>query len=75
MVHSDWPEWTLLPGIGETLAKRIVQNRSERGLFRHHADLLRVSGVGSRTFERMRPYLLPLPEENHLPEQDVAARE
>jgi competence protein ComEA len=66
--NADWPEWTLLPGIGETLAKRIVQNRDERGRFRSHADLLRVSGVGPRTMERMRPYLLPLPEENAHPE-------
>jgi len=70
---ADWPEWTLLPGIGETMAKRIVQDRSERGLFRDHADLRRVSGIGPRTFERMRPYLLALPEQNDLAEQEAAA--
>ena len=73
--RADWPEWTLLPGVGETMAKRIVQHRSERGLFRSHADLLRVSGVGPRTFDRMRPYLLPLPESADRLEQEVAARE
>ncbi|MBI2478982.1 MAG: helix-hairpin-helix domain-containing protein [Planctomycetia bacterium] len=73
--EATWPEWTLLPGVGETLAKRIVQNRDERGPFRNHADLLRVSGVGPRTFERMRPYLLPLPETDDLPEQEAVARQ
>lgn len=72
--HADWPEWTLLPGVGETMAKRIVLDRSERGPFRAHTDLLRVSGVGPRTFDRMRPYLLPLPEAVDSPEQEVAAR-
>ncbi|MEO8494827.1 MAG: helix-hairpin-helix domain-containing protein [Planctomycetota bacterium] len=70
---ADWPEWTVLPGVGETLAKRIVRYRSERGPFRHHAELLQVSGIGPRTFDRMRPYLLPLPPIDDLPEQDVAA--
>lgn len=69
MVHSDWPEWTLLPGVGETMARRIVQERTERGQFRDHADLQRVKGIGPRTFERIRPYLLPLPEQ----EQDAEA--
>jgi hypothetical protein len=26
-----------------------------------HEDLLRVSGIGPRTLERMKPYLLPMP--------------
>ncbi|MCA9121541.1 MAG: helix-hairpin-helix domain-containing protein [Planctomycetaceae bacterium] len=58
MNSAEWPEWTLLPGVGETLAKRIVQNREELGAFRSHEDLLRVSGVGPRTLDRMRPHLL-----------------
>jgi competence protein ComEA len=70
---ADWPEWTLLPGVGETMAKRIVQDRSERGLFRDHAELRRVSGLGPRTFERMRPYLLALPQQNDLAEREAAA--
>jgi competence protein ComEA len=73
--RADWPEWTLLPGVGEATARRIVQHRSERGLFRSHADLMRVSGVGPRTLDRMRPYLLPLPAAGDRLEQEVAARE
>jgi competence protein ComEA len=60
--QADWPEWSVLPGIGETLAKRIVQARHQRGPFRRHEDLLHVHGIGPRTLERIRPYLLPIPE-------------
>lgn len=58
---ADWPEWTLLPGIGETLAKRVVELRDARGgEFHEHKDLLKVKGIGPRTFERIQPYLLPI---------------
>ena len=59
---AGWAEWTLLPGIGETLAKRIVESREHAGPFRRHEDLLRVAGIGPRTLDRLRPYLLPLAE-------------
>ncbi|MBC8354872.1 MAG: helix-hairpin-helix domain-containing protein [Planctomycetes bacterium] len=70
---AEWPEWTLLPGVGETLAKRIVQNRDEQGRFRSHEDVGRVNGIGPRTIERMRAYLLPLSEEGDRTEQELAA--
>ncbi len=72
---ADWPEWTLLPGVGETLAKRIVEHRNTRGQFHNHADLLGVNGIGPRTFERMRPYLLPLPNAEDLAEQAAATQQ
>lgn len=58
--RADWPEWTLLPRIGETLARRIVESRESAGLFESHDDLLRVSGIGPKTLANVRPYLLPL---------------
>lgn len=57
--QADWPELTQLPGIGETLAKRIVDSRENDGPFLDHNDLQRVRGIGPRTLERLRPYLLP----------------
>ncbi len=57
---ADWPEFTLLPGVGEKMAKRIVEDRTQRGNFQAHDDLRRVSGIGPRTIDRMRPYLLPI---------------
>lgn len=59
---SDWPEWMQLPGIGEELARRIVDSRNADGPFRDHQDLLRVRGIGPRTLDRLRPYLLPVAE-------------
>ena len=60
--RADWPELTLMPNIGEQLAKRIVADRQERGPFRDLTDLRRVRGIGPKTLEGMQPFLLPLPE-------------
>jgi competence protein ComEA len=60
--RADWPELALMPNIGEQLAKRIVADRQERGLYRDLAELRRVRGIGPKTLESMRPYLLPLPD-------------
>jgi competence protein ComEA len=48
--------WLLeaLPGIGEVLAQRIVDYRSQDGPFRTVEDLLKVSGIGSATLEQIR---------------------
>lgn len=59
--EADWPELAQLPGIGETLARRIVDSREVEGPFLDHADLLRVRGIGPRTLEGIRPYLAPIP--------------
>jgi len=60
--QADWPELTLMPNIGEQLAKRIVADRQERGPFRDLSELRRVRGIGPKTLEGMKPFLLPLPE-------------
>jgi len=60
--EADWPELALMPNIGEQLAKRIVSDRQERGRFRDLAELRRVRGIGPKTLEGMKPFLLPLPE-------------
>ena len=48
-------ELDLLPGIGPRLAERIIADRSRRGRFASVDDLVRVSGVGPRTIDRIRP--------------------
>lgn len=60
--EADWPELTQIPGIGESLARRIVERRGEIGAFRDLDELDDVQGIGPRTLERMRPYLLPIPD-------------
>jgi competence protein ComEA len=59
---ADWPEMAQLPGIGETLARRIVESRQTDGPYLDHDDLQRVRGIGPKTLEQIRPYLLPMPE-------------
>ena len=46
-----------VPGIGETLAKRIVAFRDEHGPFRRVDDLMKVKGIGEKSFEKIRPFV------------------
>ena len=59
--EAPWPELAQLPGIGETLARRIVASRDLDGLFLDNRELLRVNGIGPKTLSRVEPFLLPLP--------------
>lgn len=43
-----------LPGIGETLAGRIVEYRERNGPFRSAEDLRNVSGIGEKKYEAIR---------------------
>lgn len=55
--RATWVEWMQLEEIGETLARRIVADREERGPFRSVDDLGRVSGIGPKTLDAIRPHL------------------
>ena len=57
---ADWPELMQLPGIGPTLAHRIVESRQTVGPFADHDDLRRVRGIGPKTLDAIRPYLCPM---------------
>lgn len=46
-----------LPGIGQTLADRIVAYREENGPFAAPEDLIQVPGIGEKTFANMKDYL------------------
>ena len=50
-------EFDSLTGIGPVLASRIINYRSANGPFLALDDLLKVSGIGSKTLERIRPRL------------------
>ena len=45
-----------LPGIGEKKAHAIIEER-ENGKYRRPEDMARVSGIGGKTVERLRPFL------------------
>jgi competence protein ComEA len=50
-------ELTRLPGIGPTTAKHIIDARSEHP-FKTLADLDKVKGIGPKTLEKIRPFIL-----------------
>jgi len=50
-------ELELLPGVGPSMAKRIVEARERAGPFRTPADLGRVKGLGKRTQEKLAQFL------------------
>lgn len=55
--RATWVEWMQLPGIGEVLARQIVADREQRGPFQQVADLRRVKGIGTVTFDTIQPWL------------------
>ncbi len=58
---APWPEWALLPGLGEGMAKRICEHRERHGGFQSPDDVRQVRGIGPKTWERIRPYLHAAP--------------
>ncbi|MCP3696870.1 MAG: helix-hairpin-helix domain-containing protein, partial [Planctomycetaceae bacterium] len=54
-------ELGLLPGIGPTLAGRIIRSRQQEGWFLRPAQLQRVRGVGPRKVQQMESYLVFYP--------------
>ncbi|HFE64971.1 MAG TPA: hypothetical protein ENK14_11250 [Caldithrix sp.] len=43
-----------LPRIGPKMAQRIVRYRQEHGKFRRKQDLMKVKGIGKKSFEKLR---------------------
>jgi competence protein ComEA len=50
-------EFDSLVGIGPVIAGKIVTYRNQNGYFMAIDDLLKVSGIGAKTLERIRPRL------------------
>jgi competence protein ComEA len=57
---AELPELITLPDIGPAIAQRILDYRKQYGPFTEVAELRRVKGIGPKTFERLKPYLLPI---------------
>jgi competence protein ComEA len=46
-----------VPGIGSSTAAKILEHRKQNGGFKTVEDLMQVSGIGEKRFEKMRPFL------------------
>ena len=53
-------ELAQLPGLGPTMARRIIDHRREHGSFTRLDGLLDVPGIGPATFAAMQPHLRPI---------------
>ena len=51
---ADASELEKLPGIGEVKAEAIIQYRKNYGRFKTIHDITRVSGIGEKTFEKIK---------------------
>ena len=47
----------ILPGVGESRARAIVELRKSRGGFRSVEELMEVKGIGATLLERLRPFV------------------
>ncbi len=54
---ADAAELEKLPGIGPTLAGRIVSYRLQHGPYMRPDDLLRIHGIGPKKLQELQPYV------------------
>ena len=55
--HADAVTLQTLPGIGPTLAQRIITHRKGYGRFTGANELMGVEGIGSKRFEKLEPWI------------------
>ncbi|HWK24384.1 MAG TPA: helix-hairpin-helix domain-containing protein [Ureibacillus sp.] len=55
---ADETALTSLPGIGTSKAQAIITYREENGSFQKVEDLKNVSGIGDKTFEKLKEYIV-----------------
>ena len=63
--QASLDELTQLKGIGSKLAVRIIQYREEHGLFESSEDIMKVKGIGPKTWEKNRDRITVKPDDNN----------
>ena len=66
--QATWVELMQLPGVGEALAGRIIRYREEHGPFQSLDELDEISGIGPKTIEKLRPWLIVREEDPKEPD-------
>lgn len=54
---ADAAQLQRIPGIGPAMAERILAYRRTVGRFQSTDEMLRISGIGDKKFQKMKPYL------------------
>lgn len=57
---AELPELINIPNVGNTLGQRILDYRQQNGPFKNVDQLRHVKGIGSKTLEKIRPYIKPI---------------
>jgi len=55
--YASATELQEVPGIGPVTSDKIIQYRKDHGLFRKLDEIKKVSGIGDKTFAKMKPYI------------------
>lgn len=55
--HANAMALQTLPGIGPTLAQRIITHRNTNGPFAETSGLLEVDGIGPKRFDKIEPWV------------------
>lgn len=55
--HADVTALQTLPGIGPTLAQRIIMHREAYGSFHEVDALMEVDGIGPKRFQKLKPWI------------------
>jgi len=51
---ANTEELVKLPRVGEKIAQRIIEFREKNGKFKKTAELMKVKGIGEKTFEKLK---------------------
>ncbi len=63
---ASWALLSHISGIKKTVAKNIVDYRKENGNFKNRAELMKVKGIGAKSYEQMAGFLVIPDGENSL---------